>query len=652
MAALAVEAQTFDNTSLSGKYYFVELLVDSPAGQPLVARNLGGSITFDGKGAYTFAGKLGVGSAAATAVSGQGTYSVVGSGSVALTNPIRTSLQVRGWLGCAGNGASSVPGACEYLMVGSSTETTQPANDLFIAIRAPLGTASSVLLNGAYTGAAVRFTDAAAATALVSLTANGSGQFTQATVIGHATDQANNNVSQSASGASYTVNADGAGSASFGAAASLFSGARDVFVSADGGLVLGYSSAAGPRDVFLAVRNFSSATAAVPGNLEGAYRIAELTVEGDASAKTAFDGAAFSGAAGTLYPLGNGRALISERIQVGTRTDALPVPASSAPEPAVLDYSGLNLYSVAGDAAGALAPSLSQDLKNMALGPAMNTGGGVRAAVLVGAQVGVVGKVTYEHGVFFAARAPTSTGSGVFLDPTGVVNGASFAPTPYPVCPGAIVALFGTSFASDKFDAGSLPLPAVLGGLSVSVGGVPAQAPLFFVSPGQANVQIPYRLQGSSVTLQLRTSAGLSGEFTVPLAPTCPGIFYWNDGQSPYRGVVLHADYSLVTTAKPARPGETVLIYLTGLGELSPAVMAGAGNPEAPPAGAVAPGIWVYFGGEPAINVAFAGGAPRFAGLNQINVTIPLTAPVASSVPVAIATATAFTDIVDIPISW
>lgn len=634
LASVAARAQVLDNAALSGKYFFVQLLADSPAGQTVAARNLGGSITFDGKGAYTYSGKLGVGTAAATAASGQGVYRVADSGSLALTNPIRSTLEVRGWLGCAGSGAGSLPGGCgDLLIVGASTEAADSSYDFFLAIRAPTGTASAALLSGAYTAASLRLTDSGAASALLSLAANGGGQFTSLTVLGHATDQGGANASQPVSGATYTLNADGTGSASLGSTSALVSGDREIFISPDGAYLLGYSSAAGPRDVVVGVRNYSGSAAA--GNFEGDYRIAELTVETQAGAKTAFDGATFSAGSGTVRALGNGRVLLSERLRaLNTR----------------MDYSGVNSYQVSTDGAGALAPKLTQDLKNMVLGPAVNLGTVVRAASLAGAQVGLVGKASYQYGIFFAARAPALSGAGVFLHPNGVVNAASFAPVPAPVCPGAVVSLFGSGFAADKSGAASLPLPRVLGGLTVTVGGT--QAPLFYVSPGQVNIQIPFGLKGGSVSLQARAGGGTSNEVTVPLAATCPGVFFYDDGQSPFRGVILHGDYSPVTASKPARLGETVLIYLTGLGELSPAATTGAANPESPPGKALDPAIAVYFGGEAALGVAFAGGAPRFAGLNQINVTIPFSAPTGSGVPVAIATSTAYTDVVDIPISY
>lgn len=639
-ACTVASAQSLSTASLSGKYLFVHLLLDSPPSQAVVARNLGGSITFDGKGAYAYAGKLGVGAAAATAASGQGVYRVADDGSISLTNPIRGTLEVRGWLGCAGSGASSsLPAGCgDLLVVGASTEAGDSSTDLFVAIRAPAGTATAALLNGAYTAAALRVADGGAATALLSLTANGSGQFTTSSALGHSTDQGSANASQTMTGATYSVNSDGTGSLSLGNSSALVSGNPEMFVSPDGGYIIGYTSAAGPREVFVAVRNYSGAASAA--NLEGDYRVAELILATVPGAKTAFDGAIFSAGSGTLRPLGNGRLLLSERLRFSN---------------GVQDYSGLNSYALSSDGTGALGPRLSQDLKNMALGPAVNLGTVVRATSLAGAQVGVVGKASYDYGIFFAARAPSLSGSGVFLHPTGVVNGASFAPAPAPMCPGAIAALFGAGFAGDKADASQLPLPTILGGLTATAGGT--QAPLFYVSPGQANIQIPYRLNGDTVTLQLRAGNSASSSVTARMALTCPGIFFYGDGQSAFRGVALHADNSPVTAAKPARLGETVVFFLTGLGELKPAGVTGSANPASPPGAAVDPNIWVVFpsSGDPPdwayARPAFAGGAPGFAGLYQINVTIPYSAITGSNVPVAVATSNAYTDIVDIPIT-
>jgi uncharacterized protein (TIGR03437 family) len=139
----------------------------------------------------------------------------------------------------------------------------------------------------------------------------------------------------------------------------------------------------------------------------------------------------------------------------------------------------------------------------------------------------------------------------------------------------------------------------------------------------------------------------MSNEVVAPLAATSPGVFSRADG----RPVVLHADYSLVSPESPARPGETVMIWLTGLGELSPAVATGDANPAEPLARAVDAPIKVLFGGVPATGVDYAGGAPGYAGLCQINATIPVNAPVGPNVPVAISTSNAYAELVEIPIS-
>jgi uncharacterized protein (TIGR03437 family) len=136
----------------------------------------------------------------------------------------------------------------------------------------------------------------------------------------------------------------------------------------------------------------------------------------------------------------------------------------------------------------------------------------------------------------------------------------------------------------------------------------------------------------------------------VRLARSSPGIFAYADGQSPQRGVILHADYSLVTPDAPAQPGETVLIWLTGLGGLLPAVPTGAGNPGDPLSSAIDPRIQIWFGGQVAEKLTYAGGAPFFAGLNQINAVIPTTVQTGTNIPVAISTSDAFSDLVDLPI--
>jgi uncharacterized protein (TIGR03437 family) len=133
----------------------------------------------------------------------------------------------------------------------------------------------------------------------------------------------------------------------------------------------------------------------------------------------------------------------------------------------------------------------------------------------------------------------------------------------------------------------------------------------------------------------------------VPVAATAPGIFSLDrNGIGP--GAVLHTDFTLVSAKSPAKRGETVLIYLAGLGAVDPPVADGAPGGSVTLSRATAV-VNVLTGGIPA-TVSFAGLAPLFPGLYQLNVTVPgdLTVSSIRSVPLAIQTSDSFHDQVDL----
>ena len=111
-------------------------------------------------------------------------------------------------------------------------------------------------------------------------------------------------------------------------------------------------------------------------------------------------------------------------------------------------------------------------------------------------------------------------------------------------------------------------------------------------------------------------------DITTFLSQSTPGVF--SQSQNGIGAAsASHADFSLVTNANPARPGETILVYLTGLGSVSPAIADGVPAPTAEPlARASDANISVRMQGRPAA-ITYAGLAPGFVGLYQINVTIP-----------------------------
>ena len=125
-AVTPLGAQSLDDSALTGTYYFVHLLSESDA--QLDTTNLGGSITFDGVGGYTFDGHMGEGNDAAEPATGSGDYSVRPDAFVTLSNPIRNSLEIDARLGEG-----------SLVVLGSSTEATDSTYDIFVAIKAPSG---------------------------------------------------------------------------------------------------------------------------------------------------------------------------------------------------------------------------------------------------------------------------------------------------------------------------------------------------------------------------------------------------------------------------------------------------------------------------------------------------------------------------------
>ena len=195
----------------------------------------------------------------------------------------------------------------------------------------------------------------------------------------------------------------------------------------------------------------------------------------------------------------------------------------------------------------------------------------------------------------------------------GVQNGATF--TSNPVAPGSVVTLKGNNLAGRIAAALSYPLASTMAGASVSVNGTPA--PLFYVSPSQINIQLPYEIAPGSAALSVNACGGTSPVATFQVAPTAPYILLGGNGAA----LIQNADYSLNSAAKPAHAGDTVMVYLIGIGAVDNTVATGqpAGNMVL--AHAKAPSS-ATIGGQSA-PVLFLGLTPGFVGLAQANLTVP-----------------------------
>ncbi len=248
-----------------------------------------------------------------------------------------------------------------------------------------------------------------------------------------------------------------------------------------------------------------------------------------------------------------------------------------------------------------------------------DAGGRAQATVTLGPAAGPATIAASLDG-FDAVRAIfTATALTPAVVPQGsAVNGASFARAPAPVSPGSIISIFGANLAAETLQASSLPLPTRLGNVTVQINNV--FAPLFLVSPGQINAQAPVEISGTTATLTVNNGTSPSAPITLALAPFAPGIFTTlENGAGP--GAVLHADGSLVSATSPARAGELLAIFCTGLGAVTPAAETGKPAPTARLATTLLT-PQVTIGGQPAV-VSFAGLAPGFVGLYQVNARVP-----------------------------
>jgi len=208
-------------------------------------------------------------------------------------------------------------------------------------------------------------------------------------------------------------------------------------------------------------------------------------------------------------------------------------------------------------------------------------------------------------------------------DAASIVNAAdnqsgALAPNTLGTIYGANLAYSTAAITSGNILNGVLPI--VLGASETEVFVDHYPADLYYVSPTQINFLVPPDLTPQSAVVQV-TIDGLAGPaISVTLARAAPGLFQL-DLQN---AVATEPDGSVLTPASPAKPGDIVLLYATGLGEVTPPAIYGQLPTAAAPlvAGAnlsiLLDGVAVDPGA-----IDYAGVAPGFAGLYQINLTLP-----------------------------
>jgi uncharacterized protein (TIGR03437 family) len=221
-------------------------------------------------------------------------------------------------------------------------------------------------------------------------------------------------------------------------------------------------------------------------------------------------------------------------------------------------------------------------------------------------------------------------GAGLQFSSAAITNGASFV-SGLPL-PGGLASIFVHGLnVTGTVMAGGFPLPTELAGVSVSVGGNPAAilavANLPVADPKgmqQINFQAPFEAAKPGVVANL-VEVRYQGFSTFAIPQTvASGIFVLSDGTP----AIQHAsDYSLVTSSNPVKKGETIIVYLTGLGPVSQPIATGVASTGADP-------IVLAACGAPYTSVGttlYAGLTPGFAGLYQMNVQIGDSVPSGSA---------------------
>ena len=232
--------------------------------------------------------------------------------------------------------------------------------------------------------------------------------------------------------------------------------------------------------------------------------------------------------------------------------------------------------------------------------------------------------------------------TGPHISPGGVVGAGLSTPAVRALSPNAIASVFGDGFAPPgtlkvvgASDLVNGRLPTNVNGVCVYVNNVPA--PLFFVIPNQVNFQVPQLPAAGNVGVQVATSCGTASEvrtFSEPIASTAaaPEFFYFKqspDGRNPIAALnAVNGNFigpaGLIAGVNfvPALPGDVLTLFLTGGGNTAPPFMpgelpGGIGNLT----GAL--GISVAGTTLAASDFFYAGVAPGFAGLYQLNIRIP-----------------------------
>jgi uncharacterized protein (TIGR03437 family) len=320
----------------------------------------------------------------------------------------------------------------------------------------------------------------------------------------------------------------------------------------------------------------------------------------------------------------------------------VPLPSKSV-QPVI------NSLSPNGVNAGGAGFSISVVGANFATGAVLRWNGSSRptnivdhthlSAQISGGDIALVGRITVD--VFSSSRGVGVSNAVNFnIGPAPATSSGAFANSAYgmAVAAGSLATLYGTNLAGPTVLADAAPpWPVNLGGTSMTVGNT--SAPLYYVSPGQINFQVPYfNITGPSATNLTIIEGAFSTTVTVTVTPYAPGLYTTNSQGTGQAAAIIAGTASIVAPSgafpgsRPAQKGDFVSLYCTGLGAVTNRPPLGGPSPSGPLATTTAaPTVTV---GKVDAPVKFSGLAPGYVGLYQVNIQIPDTAPSGDAVPV------------------
>lgn len=631
----SVQLDTSGNARLSGTYFFRHLAVvnfDSNGNVSEMAATYG-KIVFDGKGGYVLTGQKvdnTISGGTPQPLSVTASYSVGSNALGSIDNPLAptdSSSWIYGGVGPDG------------VFVGSSTETSGQYfyDDEFIAIPAGSTTATNASLNSTYSVGLIDFPGAVETSlknALFKIAPNGQGSLGSISLVGQiATSTAA--VTQTVAGATYAVQSDGSfqlvvpNPSGVTTNSALFAGTKIMYVSGDGNFVLGGTS--NGFDLFFGVK--AGTAAFTTSTYSGIYFMSALE---DAPMETGVD---------SFYGSVNANGTTGVQIE----HQRLTAPSFNY----AIDYGTDDQAALQSDG------TIEDDF-----GYSFAFGANGTSFVAVG---------TAEAGFFSlvaGTQAPAITGTAPFLHPLYIENAFSFSPTTASWAPGELVTMYGTGLTPVTLTTpGGVPFPTTLGGVQVMMNGI--AAPIYRVVQGQnggldqISAVIPYALDPT-----LTPAVPLIQVQVVNNGTKSNAVTWWTNDNAPGIaatggvGMVAALRYdssgnpSVISANNPTHRGETISLFLTGLGQVTPSVADGAVGPTSPLSQATAfvnNYLAIYFNdytndavGEQA-TISYAGLAPGLTGLYQMNVVVPNTVGPAS-VYIEIVTDAADVNQVQVPV--